>query len=375
MIKIAYIIDTIATPGAGTEKQLLLLLEKLDRSRFEPHLICLRESDWLKNNTLPVPVKIIGCGRMKSPRFFADIKKLSGYLRSERFQIAQTFFVDGNIYGTTAAHFAKIPVVISSRRNIGYWHDRLQLGILRFLRRWTTHYLANSQAVVEKTITTEGVNRDKLTLIYNGLDLDRFMQDSTEVRAQLRRDWAIADSEILIGSVANLRPVKNNESLIKAAGALAKKDERLRLVVVGEGSSRAACQRLIDELGMKERFHLVGAFADIVPCLAAFDIAVLASQSESFSNSLIEYMAAQKPIVASAVGGNVEAVENNRTGLLFDVDNPAALEEALARMIANQELAARLAQAAREDALNRYAWQKSVTAHEEFYSSIAGVRN
>ena len=372
MIKIAFIIDTIATPGAGTEKQLLLLLEKLDRNRFAPQLICLRDSAWLQANTLPVPVKVLNCGSMKSLSFVSDLKRLSAFLRAERFQIAQTFFVDGNIYGTVAAHFAGVRAIVSSRRNIGYWHNRLQLTILRFLRRWTSHYLANSQAVVDKTVATEGVARDRLTLIYNGLDLDRFKPDAEDARRRMRHSWGVAAEDILIGSVANLRPVKNIDTLILAAARLAESNPGLRLVVVGEGDQRERYQDLIDSSGMRDRFHLVGAQTDIASCLAAIDIAALVSQSESFSNSLIEYMAAGKPIVASAVGGNIEAIEHDRTGLLFDIADPGGLQAALGRLVSDRELAARLAREARQDALARYAWQTCISAHEQFYLSLAG---
>lgn len=374
MIRIAYIIDTIATPGAGTEKQLLLLLEKLDRTRFAPHLFCLRTSDWLSSSRLPVPVTVMHCGRMKSPRFVGDLRRLRTALREGKFHIAQTFFVDGNIYGTVAAHYAGIPAIVSSRRNIGYWHDRLQLLILRFLRRWTTHYLANSRSVIEKTIHTEKVARERLHLIYNGLLLEPFAADQSEARARVRREWGIGESDVLIGSVANLRPVKNIDGLIGAAAALAKTDQRVRLVVVGEGDQRSRYQELIDAAGLQARFHLVGSRADIVSCLAAFDIAVLASQSESFSNSLIEYMAAGKPIVASAVGGNVEAIEDGRTGLLFAVEDQAELQRALTRLVTDTSLRAGLADAARQEARARYAWQRCIEAHEQFYAELAGER-
>src|SRR5690606_791417 len=126
------------------------------------------------------------------------------------------------------------------------------------------------------------------------------------------------------------------------------------------------------EFGLGNRFHLVGGQSDIAACLAAFDIAALASHSESFSNALIEYMAAGKPIVASAVGGNVEAVVDGRTGVLFDLEEPGGLQEALGRLIRDRELAARLGRAARQEALATYAWQNCIAAHERLYASLAG---
>lgn len=369
-IKIAYIIDSIATPAAGTEKQLLYLLRHLDRARFSPHLICLHPSAWLKTQTFDFPVDIMHVGSMKSPAFFRDIGKIKKRLREYNVDIAQTFFVDGNIYGTIAAHRAGVPVVISSRRNIGYWHNRFQVMILRLLRRWTDHYLANSQAVIETTIETEKAPRAKLNLIYNGLDLARFRTVDAAGRDRVRREWDCGDDAIVVGAVANLRPVKNIELLITTAAKLAEKDKRVHLVVVGEGPNREEYQRLIDHLGLGDRIKLVGQRQDIETCLAGFDIAVLASQSESFSNSLIEYMAAGKPVVASAVGGNVEAIEHEVSGLTFSLDRPESLREALQRLIDDPALAGRLGETARNIAHERYSWETCLAAHEAYYADL-----
>ncbi|MBU0982880.1 MAG: glycosyltransferase [candidate division Zixibacteria bacterium] len=372
MIRIAFIIDTIETPGAGTEKQLLALLHGLDRTRFEPTLVCLRPSRWLADQTFPFAVEILNLGSMIRPGAYGAYRRFKRLHREKQFDIAQTFFLDGNIFGTIAARLAGIRTVVSSRRNIGYWHTGFWKTVLRFLRRFTPYYLANSQAVLEVSRDVEGVPVERITVIYNGLELDDFKAIDASTRLAMRRRWGIEDSQTLVGAVANLRPVKNVMSLILAAEALAGAFPNVRFVVAGEGPLRQELQARIDEAGLTERFQLVGSLTDIPSCLAAFDIGVQCSHSESFSNSLVEYMAAGLPIVASSVGGNVEAIQHGVNGLLYDGTSADGLKKGLEDLLADNQRAQELGDRALKDAFERYSLRSCLDRHEEFYTSIVG---
>jgi glycosyltransferase involved in cell wall biosynthesis len=370
MIKIGFVIDTIETPAAGTEKQLLMLLNGLDRTRFFPYLICLRDSDWLKTQRFEFPVVIYDLKKILSFGLLKYLRQFAHLIRQEKLDIIQTFFVDANMFGTLGARLARCKIIISSRRNIGDWHTRLHVSILRLLRRWTTQYLANSEAAAIKTVKAERVPRSKITVIYNGLDHRPYRSLSPDMRWQRRRQWNIADNETLIGSVANLRDVKNIDSFIRAAACLNREFPTLKYVVVGDGANREKLKNLIDSLSLTDKFHLVGRYMDIVPCLAAFDIAVTCSSFESFSNSLIEYMAAGLPIVASDVGGNSEAVSHDENGLLYPADNEKELANGLRRLLSDRPLAARLGQSAKKSAFDRFSREAYIRSHEEYYTNL-----
>jgi len=370
MIRIAYVIDSIATPSAGTEKQLLMLLHGLDRAEFEPTLICLRRSEWLSRQSFPFEVHILNVGAILRPSLLGAIARFRALHADKRFDIVQTLFVDANIVGTVAAHYAGVKTIISSRRNVGYWHTRVHTTLLRALRSWTTHYLANSRAAVEVARRSEGVSPDSITVIYNGLVLSSFQGIDTSLRARERTAWGIAEDEILIGAVANLRPVKNISSLINAAAALESSYPRTRFVVVGEGPDRGGLQALINAAGLMDRFLLVGTRSNIVPCLAAFDIAVQCSLSESCSGSLIEYMAAGLPIAASNVGGNPEAITSGETGLLYDSDEGTSLAACLRQLLDDPANARKMGRAARQAAIEHYSREACLEKHERFYQRI-----
>jgi glycosyltransferase involved in cell wall biosynthesis len=370
MIRIAYIIDTIATPNAGTEKQLLMLLHGLDRTEFEPTLICLRPSEWLQRQSFPFDVHILDLGAILRPSMLGAIARFKTLDRAKRFDIVQTFFVDANIFGTIAAHRAGVRTIISCRRNIGHWHTGVHTTLLRFLRRWTTHYLANSKAVLDVSLRREGVSADRITVIYNGLDLSCFETVDPSLRRRQRQDWHIAPDQTLVGVVANLRPVKNLPSFIGAAAELKDAYPNARFVVVGEGPDRADLQTRIDAAGLNDRVLLAGAHSDVLPCLAAFDIAVQCSFSESFSGALVEYMAAGLPIAASRVGGNPEAITSGATGLLYESDDGPNLAACLKQLLTDSAAARALGAAARSAAFERYSREACIRKHQQFYREM-----
>ncbi len=367
MRTLAYLIDTIETPAAGTEHQLLTLIGGLDPARFRVRLFLLRDSDWTRQSALPHTT--LGVRHILSLDLWRGLDLLVAAYRREPFDLLQTFFPDAGIVGALAARRLHLKPLVASRRNIGHWQSRRDRLILRTLRRWTSHYLANSRAAAEQVVATEHADPAFVSVIHNALDLERFAGDLGAERRARRQAWGVDDETTVIGAVANLRPVKNLGSLVKAAAAVGR-NHRVACVLVGEGSERDALTELAAREGLGDRLILLGREDDVLPCLAGFDIAVLCSTHESFSNSLIEYMAAGKPIVASDVGGNREAIEHGRTGLLYDVLRPAELAERLERYIRDPRMASQLAASARDEATNRFARPKIMCQHEEFYDHI-----
>ena len=370
MINIVFIIDRMWGSTGGTEGQLLKLLEQLDKHKYKPFLICLYNTDWLKQQSLPYPIIILNLKRLLSLKFVISIIKFYKINKIYKFDIVQTFFRDANIFVTVAAKFAGCPVIISSRRNIGYWFRKFDIPLLKFLRRWTSVYLANSNTAKEQTVMVEKVPSEKIKVIYNALDLEKFKDINPALRTKQRQLWKIEDNEILIGSIANLRKVKNIDAIITAATKLCQNFSNLKFVVIGEGEEREHLQKLIKMNSLTEKFLLPGRYENIIPCLAAFDIAVLVSSSESFSNVLIEYMAAGLPIVASNVGGNSEAIVDNESGLLYRLANPDELVKSVTRIINDRELTDKLKTNARKRAWENYRKEEIIQQYEDYYSAL-----
>jgi glycosyltransferase involved in cell wall biosynthesis len=173
-----------------------------------------------------------------------------------------------------------------------------------------------------------------------------------------------------IGITANLRPVKDIDVFIRAAGELAEVYPHASFHIAGEGELRPSLEKLVADLNLTGRVFLPGTIKDVPGFLRALDIAVLCSRSEGMSNAVLEYMAAGKAIVATAVGGNVQLLEHERSGLLVPAGNPHRLAEAMRRLLDDPVLAIRLAQAARQRVEERYSREAMVRRFEDFYENL-----
>ncbi len=372
MVNIAFVIDTIESPYAGTEKQLLEILRRLDRTRFRPHLVCLRNSDWLKTADVGCELTVMEFGSFLSFEFFRCRRRFAQFCREQKIGIVQTFFHDSNLAGTLWARKARVGIIIASRRNIGsgYWHNRREIAILRYLKRYTTHYVTNSEAAAAETARVEGVELSRITVIGNGLDIDAYPLPDLNLAAEIKRRWGFTDDTPIIGAVANLRPVKNLPFLVRAAARIVKQRPEVGFVALGEGDQRAELQKMIDENNLTDRFVLPGRSDNVARDLAGFDIAVLCSHRESLSNSLMEYMATGRAIIASDVGGNRELVSSDDLGFIYPADDEAAFDHEVMRLLEDDELRNRKGQAARADASRRFSFDTVMGQLETLYESL-----
>lgn len=372
MINIAYVIDTIDTPYAGTEKQLLSVIRLLDRSRYRPHLVCLRQSDWLKTADVGCPVSVMNFGSFFSMSFLQGRRRFVAFCQEHKIDIVQSFFRDSNHAGTLWAHKAKVGVVIASRRNIGsgYWHNSREIAILKFLKRYTTHYITNSEAAAAETREVEGVAPGRISVLRNGLDIGAYPLPSAEAAARAKNSWGFSEDAKVIGAVANLRPIKNIEFLIRAAKTIIEKRPGAKFVVLGEGDSRPELEQMIADSGLTGTFLLPGRSDNVARDLAGFDIAVLCSHRESLSNSLMEYMATGRAVVASDVGGNGELISRRDLGYLYPADDSEQFENRILELLDDAVLRENMGRAAREEATRTFSWEAMIRQLENIYESL-----
>jgi glycosyltransferase involved in cell wall biosynthesis len=175
---------------------------------------------------------------------------------------------------------------------------------------------------------------------------------------------------VRIGAVANLRPVKGLDLLVRAAAEVLKTFPHVEFEVAGEGEQRAELERLIAELKLGGHFKLCGAVADVPAFLASLDIAVLSSRSEGMSNALLEYMAAGRAIVATRVGANSRLVREGQDGLLVAAEDPAALAAAIALFLHDPSSAGRCGESARQRAVESFSRAAMCQRFEQLYCHL-----
>ncbi|OKY75783.1 MAG: hypothetical protein BM485_07880 [Desulfobulbaceae bacterium DB1] len=370
MIKIAFVIDTIESPTAGTEKQLLLLIRNLDRRKFLPYLCVLRSSPWLKETFKDCPLIDLEFGALRCFRSVMQLLKFVRYLKQERIDIVQTYFVDANKIGVVAGCLAGVKSVISSRRNQGYWIGLLELLQLRFLNCLTTHFIANSHSTKQWAMKREGIPGQKISVILNGIELE-YYDLSRKAKVNLRKEYNTPDCARLVCIVANLRPVKGHEIFLRAARIVADQISSVYFVIIGEGQERKRLERLASELSLSKYVFFLGKREDVADLLLDMDVGVLASHSESFSNALVEYLACGLPVVVTDVGGAREAVQGGVNGFVISLDSAS---EGLARGI----LGALRMNHESVSALNRkivqelFAKESMVAAYQNLYHKLVG---
>jgi glycosyltransferase involved in cell wall biosynthesis len=371
LIRIAYVIDKIESPTAGTEKQLLALIQGLDRSSFSPVLCVLESTEWLETQFHACPAYEIGPLRSGDWRTLSRLLRFARFLRREGIHIVQTHFRDGNIVGILGAKLAGVKHTISTRRNQGYWHTTGELAILRLLNRWVTRFVANAESTAKQLIQTEGVPKDAVSIIPNGVDLGLFESIEPTMKHAYKERAGLPPDRPVVGIVANLRPVKAVDVFIHAAAVLSRKYTDALFVIVGDGSERADLEQLALRLGVSGHVRFFGSCPHVPALLPAFDLGVLTSHSESFSNALLEYMAAGLPVVCTDCGAARELLYDGAYGCIVPIGDPHAVADAVAKFVANGS-ASEAFVANRSRVFERYSELTMTRRHEALYVCIVG---
>jgi glycosyltransferase involved in cell wall biosynthesis len=361
-VRVCFLIDELNI--AGTESQLLALVHNLDRARVQPYLALLRPPAEECGALEPpdCPVVRLGVRALRRPRSLLQSWRFSRFLRRQRIDVLMLYMPDSTYFGAVAGRLARVPHILRVRNNLNHWMRRTDRWLGRLYNRLVTGTVVNCDAARRAVLRDERPAAGTITVLENGVDLERFLAIP---------EWQYCPGRPLrVGVVANLRRVKGLDVFVEAAAQLAGVLADVTFHMAGEGEQRAALQQQIDGLGLRQRVELCGKVADIPGFLGELDVAVLASRSEGMSNAVLEYMAAARPIVATAVGATPQLITHGRHGLLVPADDPQALAGAITQMLGDRHLAARLAATARRRVRRHYGRQAMVQRFEQFFGSL-----
>jgi glycosyltransferase involved in cell wall biosynthesis len=284
-----------------------------------------------------------------------------------------TFFPTANVLGPLAARLGSIPVILTSRRDMGYWKRRQDALLLRVVRNIPTCVVANSHAVKNQTVATEGIPPDRIIVVHNGVDAEPYRRDFHAEVAALRGKYRLPKDALIVGVVANYhRAVKGVEYFVEAASPVSAEVPEAFFFVVGFGppEKEQHLQERIKRLHLQSRFVLTGLQSNVKPFLAMFDVAVMPSLSEGFSNSLLEYMAAGLPCVATDVGGNKEIVVDGETGFLVKPASAQALAEKIIVVLRNPGLREKMGRMAQERVRTHFWMTRMIKQLETLYEHL-----
>ncbi|MBI4488810.1 MAG: glycosyltransferase [Deltaproteobacteria bacterium] len=377
-IPILYVIPRMSVGGA--EMHLLGVLRLLDRRRFSPMLCCLT-TDGQDSFHLLERVRELGLpifdARVRNvpyslirPHTFLQMARIARIMRNRRVKIVHSYLFHANWFGTLMARIARVPVIIASKRSLDVYSRTGDRWACRVVNRLADCVTANAWAVRDHVHQTEGCPLEKIVIIPNGIDPTLVSRNGAR-RAALPD---LTDQGPVLGTVGRLSWKKGQENLLEAAALVIGQVPEARFFLVGDGPLRAELQSQARRLGIEDKVHFAGWVEDSAWVLSQMDVFVLPSHMEGMSNSLLEAMAAGKPVVATNVGGNPEVVVDERTGFLVPPKNPRALASAILRILADRELARRLGEAGRARVESEFTVEKMVARMEDLYDSLLAAR-
>lgn len=244
------------------------------------------------------------------------------------------------------------------------WH---RTALNRCAAHYTDHVVAVAEPIRAYLTSRVGVNANKVSVILNGVDTNRFTPATRPRGEGLRARLGLAEGAFVVGNVARLDSVKNHALLIRAFALLHEQIPEATLVIVGDGALRGELEASIATLRLDSDVHLLGEVRDVRAVYRDLDLFVLSSTSEGTSMSILEAMASGVCVVATAVGGNPDLLGLGRYGVLVPPGDAAALAVAMADLQRDPTRRQSMATAARKQAVTRHSEDAVIRAYEELY--------
>ena len=352
----------------GLERVLIDILSNLDRSRFNPFFCSLLdpvEEMYRKLERLDVPSTVLGKGEGIS---WSLVFRLARLLHRKRIDLVNTHDIGATLYGAPAARLAGIELIVHTDHS-----QILTINRLMPVYRWIMQHLVIRTITVsmdlEDYLVKEiMVDRSKIVTIPNGIDSSRFTidRDSTPLRNEL----GIPVDSLVIGTIGRLTEQKGTSYLIDAFADLSKRVSNASLVIVGDGELRGDLKHRAEGTGAGDRIFFTGIRDDVPDLLRMFDVFVLSSLWEGQPITIMEAMAAGKPIVATDVGGNGEILRSGDFGLLVPAGDAGKISTAVTSLLTDRPMAGDLGERARQQAVSNLDSYSMTKRYEAVFKSM-----
>lgn len=370
----------VVRPAAGGMKNHLIdLVRRTDKTRFDVTVACPPNSQlWdslYEMNIKLIPIPLVG--EISPAKDYAAIRILIKHLHNTKTSILHAHSSKGALVGRLAAVVARTPVVIFTAHNsIFYeewpgWKKRLFASVEKFLARFTDRIITVSDALKQEIMEMEGLPSKQITTIYNGIEVDKFTGKSDPLH--IRKSMNIPELGPVVGTIARLAPQKGISFFLKAASLL--KEYQVNFVIIGDGPLEESLKQEAVDLGLQGRVTFTGRREDISDILSTLDIFVLPSVTEGLPLTILEAMAAGKPIVATRVGGIPEVIVDGKTGIIVPPKDPEAMAVALASLLGGREKMAKIGLAGQKLVKDKFTIDTMVERTMNLYSQLLDNHN
>jgi glycosyltransferase involved in cell wall biosynthesis len=361
-LRVHHIIDNL--DPAGTERQCVELVRGLSRLGVGNAVFYFRPGALLAElRSAGVTALRVPQASVRSARFPLGVLALARAIRRGRPDIVQTYGYHSNLRGLVAARLARVPVRVAGRRELVKCLTPAQRRADRWALRLAHRIVANSEAVRRQLLAEEGVRPDKVVVIRNGLALEPWLAAD---------DRAHDNGDLVVGMVAHFRADKDHVTFLRAAREVLTAVPSVRFCLIGWGLLNPTLQECAEQLGITDRVDVRGGLEGeaLRAAVWRFTVSVLASKSEGLPNAVLESMAASRPVVATAVGGTPELVDEGVTGFLVPPGDPGVLAERVVRLLKDPALTRTMGERGRERVAREFTIGRMSGQYDELYRDL-----
>lgn len=366
--RVLMLVDSLYDGTGGAERFAVGLATALPPDRYELFMCTTRSAEGSLVEALDAAgVSHFALGRRGRFDVFR-FGRLVRFLRRQRVDVLHCHKFGSNVWGTLIGRAARVPVVIAHEHTWSYEGQPLRrLLDGQLVGRLADRFIAVSSEDRRRMIEVEGVAPERALTIPTG-----YVPRPNDPDGDLRGELGLTADAPVVGTVAQLRPQKALDVLIKAFARLPRDLAAARLVIAGDGPSRAALERLAADLGVADRVQFLGTRTDLTTIFGGVDVAAMSSDFEGLPLFAFECMAHRTPLVATSVGGLPDLIDA-RSGALVPRRDPDALADALAKLLRDPALRESIADAA-EQRLGGYRMTAIAARFAELYDTLLAER-
>jgi L-malate glycosyltransferase len=365
----------------GSERQAVQVTRLLCESgRYNVHLACLDPGGPLRAEAEATGLDIpsFPLTSFYDLNMATQLRRFARHLRERRIELVQSYDFYTNVFGMAGAALARVPVRIAARRETDGMRTPAQKLVERQAFR-LAHVVAVNSDAVGRELVRDGVPARRIVTVYNGMDTRR-----VHPMPGLNREEALTSLGLpadgtrrrFVTVVANMRhPVKDQATFLRAARRVRERVPEAAFVLAGEGALVEHYRALAAELGLAGHAFFTGRCARVAELLAVSEVCVLSSRGvEGFSNSIIEYMAAARPVVATDVGGAAEAVADGETGYVVPPGDEEALAARLVELLEEPARARAMGERGLLRVKEKFSCEAQLARVEGLYARLLGAR-
>lgn len=367
--KISVMQLTYSLRMGGSEKLAMDISMNLDPARFRPSVCALDLDGDLAQELEREKIDHVVLHRKGLE---LDIfRRIYRLIRESRIRVIHTHHFTQLFFAALPARWAGARIIHTEHEFFSYLQNPFHRRLIRPLSRFCERMTVVGPEIADYFVGTIGLPEQRVTVVPNGVDIPKFDCGREAARAE----FGLSPRDIVIGTVGRLEPEKDQATLLEAFRQIKGESRSLRLLIVGDGSVAGELKAHAERIGISDRTLFLGYRRDIPKLLAAMDVFVLSSIREGLPISLIEAMAARRPVVSSDIGSVKDLVQDGQNGILVSPRDAAAFGKVLQRLVETAELRERLGEAGRRTVEASFSLPVMIRTYEGLYQAALGKRD